>query len=112
MNRGILLLLPALLMLGCSRSPSCREGQEMADRTYGALAPQQMVAALDAVMQQVAFEMEGAQNKRQWWDGFCDRGEQIWLSRIDRLNAGMGHQVLNPDQIEIMFTRMRSSCRE
>lgn len=102
-----------LIISACSGSSAAYDrGKEMADQTYGAMAPQQMLARQDAMMRKVHSALEQAEDKQEWWNGFCDRGEEIWLERVDQINAAMGQSVLNPDQIKSMFKQMRSSFRE
>ena len=68
----------------------------MADRTYGSMSPEQMTAQVDSILRKVNSELEKADDKHEWWDGFCDRGEEIWLERIDQINSAMGLKVYNP----------------
>ncbi len=84
----------------------------MADRTYGSMSMEQMTAQVDAIMQTVKSAIETADDKRDWWDGFCDRGEEIWLDRIDQINSAMGVTIYKPGTIKAMFNQMRSSFRE
>lgn len=108
-------LVPVILILlvGCGgSSKSYKAGQEMADKTYGSMAPEKMVAEANTILKQVKAELDKAENKREWWDGFCDRGEQIWLERIEKINEGMGQQVLDPDKIKSMFNQMRTKFEE
>jgi hypothetical protein len=84
----------------------------MADRTYGSMSPERMTAQVDAILRTVKSELETADDKRDWWDGFCDRGEEIWLERIDQINSAMGLKIYNPGTIKSMFNQMRSSFRE
>jgi len=111
MKNAILILLLGALVVGCSGSASYEEGKQVADRTYGSMAPAEMMGQMDSVLQLVQSDLEKTDNKQDWWNGFCDRGEQIWLTRIGEINAAMGQQVLNPGQINSMFWQMRSSFR-
>jgi len=114
MKIRILVQILVVLLFACSNpmSVSYQDGQKMADETYGAMAPDQMISQSESVMFKIKSEVEKAENKRQWWDGFCDRGEEIWLDRIDQINSAMGQQILNPGQIKIMFDQMRAGFRE
>jgi len=106
------LVLFGMLLLGCSNSVSYQQGQEMADRTYGSMSMEQMQAQVNTILRTIKSEIETADDKRDWWDGFCDRGEEIWLERIEQINSAMGLRVYKPGTIKSMFNHMRSSYRE
>ena len=112
MKISICALVLGAFLIACSNSISYQEGQEMADRTYGSMAPDQMIKQVDSIMQQVQLELENADDKREWWDGFCDRGEEIWLARIEQINSMMGQSVLDSSEVRSVFNHMRSSFRE
>lgn len=112
MKKTIFILLLGALLAGCTGSASYDEGKQMAGKTYGAMAPTEMMGKVDTIMERVQSEMEKTDNKKDWWKGFCDRGEEIWLERVDQINEAIGAQVLNQGQIESMFGQMRSSFRE
>lgn len=105
-------ILLTLSLTGCGQSVSYEQGRQMADQTYGSMPPGQMMQESQSIMQQVQGEIEKAENKREWWNGFCDRGEEIWLERIEAMNKAMGQTVFKPGQIEAMFNQMRASYRE
>ena len=109
----LLHILSVILIAGCSKSSiSYTDGKKMADKTYGAMAPQDMMKQMESVIKQVHTELEKAENKKEYWNGFCDRGEDIWLANIEKINKAMGQAVLNTGQINTMFNKMRSSFRE
>lgn len=106
------MVLVGVMLFACSSSVSYQEGQKMADITYGTMSPDQMFRQMDSIMLEVKSQVEKADDKRQWWKGFCDRGEEIWIDRIDGINSAMGQNILNTSQIKSMFNQMRSSFRE
>ena len=112
MRARIFILFLGILLFSCSNSASYQEGQVMADRTYGSMSPEKMTAQVDSILRKVKSELEKANDKREWWDGFCDRGEEIWLERTDQINSAMGMKVYNPGTIKSMFHQMRLSFRE
>ena len=111
MKPAYLTLLLIALVLGCTRSVSYQNGKKMADATYGALAPAEMTQQINTILQRVKAEVEQAKNKQDWWKGFCDRGEEIWLARIDQINEAMGQKMFDRNRIKSMFRQMRSSFR-
>ena len=71
-----------------------------------------MASKMGEFMIQAQVELEKADNKKEWWKGFCDRGEEIWLERIDEINEKAGQKIMNPEDIKAMFANMRSSLKE
>ncbi len=115
MKNAVLLFLASLLFVACPDSgadASYQQGQQMADQTYGAMAPAQMMKEMQAVQAKILKEVEAAKDQKAYWNGFCDKGEKIWLDRIEDINKAMGQQVLNPTSIKEMFGKMRSGFRK
>lgn len=112
MTARILIVLFGMLLLGCSNSVSYQQGQDMADRTYGSMSMEQMNAEVKSIMRTVKSELEAAVDKRDWWEGFCDRGEEIWLERAEQVNSAMGVTMYRTGTIKSVFNQMRSSFRE
>ncbi len=112
MTARILIPLFGILLAGCSNSVSYQEGQEMADRTYGSMSMEQMQAEVNNISRTIELQIGKADDKRDWWDGFCDRGEEIWLARAEEVNSAMGVTIYHPGTIKSVFNQMRSSFRE
>ena len=114
MSKYVLLILLIALICGCSgsESESYKQGQQMADEVYGSLLPEVMLEQADSVMQDVTIELQKAEDQRDFWYGFCDRGKEIWVDRIDEINSSFGQDILDTDEIKDMFDDMKSSFRE
>ncbi|MFC1883179.1 hypothetical protein ACFL2O_00270 [Thermodesulfobacteriota bacterium] len=112
MKNAFFLFLVVGFLAGCGGPSSYEQGKEAAEKLYGAQTEGEMMGQMNEVMQKAQKELEETENKKEWWNGFCDRGEEIWLERVDEMNEKMGQKVLNRDQIKSMFSNMRSSFRE
>ncbi len=84
----------------------------MADSTYGSMSMEQMQAQVKTILRSVKSEIERAEDKRDWWDGYCDRGEEIWLAKAEQVNSAMGVTIYDTGTIKSVFNNMRSSFRE
>ncbi len=112
MNKFLFVLLGVLFLAACGSDTSYQDGQKMADQIYGPMPTQEMMSSMDQIGVMIESGIEKAKNKKEWYNGFCDRGEEIWLDRIDEINDFMGHQMLNPNSIKSMFQQMRNGFRE
>lgn len=84
----------------------------MAEQLYGSMDPQKMMQAMNTMGPKIESMIESADDKQAWWNGFCDRGEEIWIGRVDEMNQAMGMQVMSEAQVKSMFDQMRASFRE
>ncbi len=112
MTARIFVILLGMLVWGCSNSLSYREGQDVADRIYGSMSMEQMQAQVGNITRTIESEISQVNDQQDWWDGFCDRGEEIWLARAEQVNTAMGVTIYHPGTIKSMFNQMRSSFRE
>jgi len=103
--------LACLLLAGCGSS-SYDAGATKAEEIYGEMAPKEAASQGGRIMTEIESALEEAEDKQAWWDGFCDRGEEIWLERAEKMNDAVDRQVVDPDQIEAMFDQMRAGFQE
>ncbi len=116
MKKCIIIVLFIALVCGCSGSgsdsESYQQGQAMADKVYGSVAPEKMLEQMESIMGEVESKLEGAEDQRDWWNGFCDKGKEIWIDRVDQINDSFGQDILSAGDIKDMFNDMKSSFRE
>ena len=99
-------------LAGCGGPSSYEQGKEMAEKLYGGQDTREMVGKMGEYMMQAQVELEKADNKKEWWKGFCARGEEIWLERMDEINKKTGQKIMNPEDVRTMFANMRESLKE